>query len=42
MSVYDSDYAEDRREANDLYLGAPDTPDWDEPGPEDEDEGEES
>ncbi len=42
MSVFDSDYAEASREANDLYFGAPGTPDWDEPEPEDEDEGEES
>lgn len=41
MSVYDSDYAEQSRETNDLWFGAPDPPDWDEPaGDEDEEEDE--
>lgn len=38
MSVYDDDYAESHAEANDAYFGAPDTPGWDEPEPDEDDE----
>ncbi len=41
-SVFDEGFAEASREQSDLWLGMPDTPDWDEPEDGDEEEGEES